>query len=41
VSDDPRNINDSDRFPAFTCNITSLDCPREFKPFGITKYDGK
>jgi hypothetical protein len=38
---DPRDIDDSDRFPAFTRNITSHDCPRKLKPVGITKYDGK
>jgi hypothetical protein len=38
---DPHDVDDSDRFPAFTHNITSRDCPREFKPVGITKYDGE
>jgi hypothetical protein len=38
---DSPDINDSDRFPAFTRNITSHNCPREFKPVDITKYDGK
>jgi hypothetical protein len=35
------DIDDSDRFPAFTCNITSRDYSREFKSVGIIKYDGK
>jgi hypothetical protein len=35
------DIDDSDRFPAFTRNITSYDYPREFKPVDINKYDGK
>jgi hypothetical protein len=38
---DPCDVVDSDRFPVFTRNITSHDYPREFKPFRITKYDGK
>jgi hypothetical protein len=35
------DIDDSDRFPAFTRNITIRDQLKEFKPVGITKYDGK
>jgi hypothetical protein len=35
------DIDDSDRFPTFTRNSTCRDYPREFKPVGITKYDGK
>jgi hypothetical protein len=38
---DPHDIDGSDRFLAFTRNITSRDCPREFKPVSITKHDGK
>jgi hypothetical protein len=38
---DFHDIDNSDRFPAFTHNITFRDYPREFKPVGITKYDGK
>jgi hypothetical protein len=34
-------INDSDRFPAFTHNITTHDHPKKFKPVGITRYNGK
>jgi hypothetical protein len=37
----PRDIDDSDRFPVFTRNITSRDCLKEFKPVGISKYDSK
>jgi hypothetical protein len=33
--------DDSDRFPAFTSNITDKSYPKEFKPVGIPKYDGK
>jgi hypothetical protein len=33
--------DDSDRFPAFTSNITDKSYPKEFKPVGISKYDGK
>ncbi|RLM58106.1 retrotransposon protein, putative, Ty3-gypsy sub-class [Panicum miliaceum] len=32
--------DDSDRFPAFTSNITDKSYPKEFKPVGIPKYDG-
>jgi hypothetical protein len=35
------DINDSDRFPVFTGNISCSNYPREFKSVGITKYDGK
>jgi hypothetical protein len=34
---DPHDVDNSDRFPAFTRNITSRNCPRELKPVGITK----
>jgi hypothetical protein len=37
----PCDVDDCDRFPAFTRNITSRNCPREFRSVGITKYDGK
>jgi hypothetical protein len=33
--------DDSNRFPAFTSNITGKSYPKEFKPIGIPKYDGK
>jgi hypothetical protein len=36
-----RNRDDSDRFPSFTQRISQHEYPREFKPVGITKYDGK
>jgi hypothetical protein len=39
--DDFCDIGDSDRFLAFTRNITTCDYPREFKLVGITKYFGK
>jgi hypothetical protein len=35
------NLDVSDRFPAFTRRISHHEYPREFKPVGITKYDGK
>jgi hypothetical protein len=31
----------SDHFPAFTSNITDRSYPKDFKPVGIPKYDGK
>jgi hypothetical protein len=33
--------DDSDRFPAFTTSITDKSYPKDFKPVGIPKYDGK
>jgi hypothetical protein len=33
--------DDSDRFPTFTSNITDKSYPKEFKPVGIPKYNGK
>jgi hypothetical protein len=33
--------NDSDRFPAFTSNITDNPYPKDFKLVGIPKYDDK
>jgi hypothetical protein len=42
--DRPRRYHsddDSDRFPAFTTNITNKSYPKDFKPIGIPKYDGK
>jgi hypothetical protein len=33
--------DDSDCFPAFTSNIINKSYPKEFKPVGIPKYDGK
>jgi hypothetical protein len=36
-----RDTDESDRFPAFTHRITRHEYPRELKPVGITKYDGK
>jgi hypothetical protein len=33
--------DDNDRFPVFTSNITNKFYPKEFKPVGIPKYDGK
>jgi hypothetical protein len=33
--------DDSDRFTAFTSNITDKSYPKEFKPVKIPKYDGK
>jgi hypothetical protein len=33
--------DNSDRFPTFTSNITDKSYPKEFKPVGIPKYDGK
>jgi hypothetical protein len=33
--------DDNDRFPAFTTNITKKSYPKDFKPVGIPKYDGK
>jgi hypothetical protein len=35
------NADDSDCFPAFTSNITDWSYPKDFKPVGIPKYDGK
>jgi hypothetical protein len=35
------NDNDSDHFPAFTTSITDKSYPKDFKPVGILKYDGK
>jgi hypothetical protein len=35
------DADDSDRFPAFTPNITDWSYPNNFKPVGIPKYDGK
>jgi hypothetical protein len=36
-----QDTDDNDRFPAFTSNITEKSYPKDFKPFGIPKYDGK
>jgi hypothetical protein len=33
--------DNNDRFPAFTSNITDKSYPKDFKPVGIPKYDGK
>jgi hypothetical protein len=33
--------DDSDRFAAFTTSITDKSYPKDFKPVGIPKYDGK
>jgi hypothetical protein len=33
--------DDSDRFPTFTASITDKSYPKDFKPVGIAKYDGK
>jgi hypothetical protein len=33
--------DDSDRFPAFTSNVTDHLYPKDFKPVGIPKYDSK
>jgi hypothetical protein len=33
--------NDGDRFPAFTTSITDKSYPKDFKPVGIPKYNGK
>jgi hypothetical protein len=33
--------NDSDRFTTFTTSITDRSYPKDFKPVGIPKYDGK
>jgi hypothetical protein len=33
--------DDSDRFLAFTTSITDKYYPKDFKPVGISKYDGK
>jgi hypothetical protein len=33
--------DDNDRFPAFTSNITEKSYPKDFKPVGIPKYEGK
>jgi hypothetical protein len=33
--------DDNNHFPAFTSNITKKSYPKEFKPVGIPKYDGK
>jgi hypothetical protein len=33
------DADDSDRFPAFTSNITDRSYPKDFKPVGIPKYD--
>jgi hypothetical protein len=35
------NDDDSDRFPTFTTRITDKAYPKDFKPVGIPKYDGK
>jgi hypothetical protein len=35
------NDDDSNRFPAFTSNITDKSYPKEFKPVGNPMYDGK
>jgi hypothetical protein len=35
------NTDDSDRFPALISNITDRSYPKNFKPVGIPKYDGK
>jgi hypothetical protein len=34
------DADDSDRFPAFTSNITNRSDPKDFKPVSISKYDG-
>jgi hypothetical protein len=33
--------DDSDRFPSFSTSITNKSDPKDFKPVGIPKYDGK
>jgi hypothetical protein len=33
--------DDSDRFLTFTTSITDKSYPKDFKPIGIPKYDGK
>ena len=33
--------DDSDHFPAFTRRFSLYQYPKDFKPVGITKYDGK
>jgi hypothetical protein len=33
--------DDNDRFPAFTSNNTKKSYPKDFRPVGIPKYDGK
>jgi hypothetical protein len=33
--------DDSDRFPAFTTSSIDKSYPKDFKPIGIPKYDGK
>jgi hypothetical protein len=35
------NDDDNDRFPALTSNITEKSYPKDSKPVGIPKYDGK
>jgi hypothetical protein len=35
------DTDDNDRFPTLTSNITKKSYPKEFKPVGIPKYDGK
>jgi hypothetical protein len=35
------NDDDSDRLPAFTTSITDKSYPKDFKPVGIPKFDGK
>jgi hypothetical protein len=36
-----QDADDNDCFPAFTSNITERSYPKDFKPVGIPKYDGK
>jgi hypothetical protein len=33
--------DNNDHFPAFSSNITEKSYPKDFKPVGIPKYDGK
>jgi hypothetical protein len=34
-------LDDSDRFPVFTCQFSLYQYPEGFKPIGITKYNDK
>jgi hypothetical protein len=38
---DKYHDDNNDHFPTFTSNITNKSYPKEFKPVGISKYDGK
>ena len=33
--------NDSNSFPSFSARLQDLFLPEKFKPYGISKYDGK